>query len=1526
MLIAFAVLMQPVTTYGQVIVADPFNESAESGPEETPETDSSTDLHSLYYSAHLPIDRRLSQDLFQAEGLLSENRYSEALALIDRVLATEEDSFSLVDSRRSTQNATSLKLQAKKVLAELPAVGRQALELELGVTARRHLNTAIRANDLGAIYNVAARYPLTEAAVDALLIAAQSKLERADYASAARIYDELLSWPGVNEQHGLALAAKVAQCWAAEGSAAAVDEVLGRVESISAKSTPEQKKRAFAGQTFDEWQTDLRIASRKMNTTVERSWLMEGGTRERNPVADCSLPHVWPVWQARTVKQADVAAQLQSRTDWQQANRTTWLMVASPLAVGDLVIARTPSNLIALDWKSGKRIWETRPDRPTGVENTLAVADNVGTQTIAIHLDGVEQRTWLDAVYGAISSDGKRVFAIRDLSSVNSIRNTRWGIQGFGGSMYSGETPSNALAAYDLYSEGKLLWEINAATFGNQDDGTFFLGPPIAVDETLYGLAEVLNSVHLIAIAADTGTVLWKQPLVNLERSVHFDIGRRLAGATPTYGNGLLLCPTGAGSMVAVDPMSRSLEWAYRFEVDESLASRPVGNRRHTVAAYQATLTDGWSRNRCIVSGTRAIVTAPETDELHAVDLKTGKKLWTTPRKNAQFVAGVTGGNNVVLLSARGARALDLETGRSLWDKRESSFNKLSIAGMSVLAGNQLIVPLSGGQIGVLDTTNGELIEMVAMRDGGPVGNLACHRGTMLAQSSTGLARYNQLAVLRDFAEQGLAESPPNLAAQRVAAEIAWNDGNLSSAIELLLAAYDAQPDDSLVRQRLSEALLAGLETDYSRYREQATMLDKLIEDNLRRLSLLRLHIDGSLSAGNLQDAFDYALQLYELDRGELIEIDANHTVLSERWFASRLARISRQADHDLQNLIANTVEKLRARASADSNSTAMWRLVRYFGGTPASRRARIELTKQMIQAKRFAEAELLLLHGKSGTNLDGTVAADRKLFAQLCGVQTELTNHDHSHDGFLCHYTDDYRDWPDGKVEVTRQRVANAQPARRSMRGHQVGMQLLSPRSVGVVIAGPINLALADGGTELVAWNQRGEVSHRLALEIQALQNNTTRADTKCLRFGHFVILGAGREVAVFDLRQTPGNQTEPQLWASQPDESSGMQQSIRSMQRQQRVYLQAQTSTDARQSQRYGELCNAAPTGIVVRNEKVIRCFHPLDGELLWERRNLATDGLSFGDSQRVFFVKPGVREGIVLSMVDGSTTGSWQRPAGKKIIATAGRHLAIEEYNKQRHFQVLDPLTGDERVLRNYSKAAQRTQVSPTQVAWLEPDGQFELIDLVSGEVQFTQQLEVESRLLNIQTLVSADTLIVATNSRTQAQHNTLGNETIANAPVVSGHVYALDLQTGKQLWDQPATVKGQGLVLLQPPASPVLVFASQFRDSKNNGAQSARVLCLDKRTGRSLAREDRLARLDNASLAIRVDQGARPAVTIDMRHSLLALHFSDKPRPPEPVAVASVEGVKSSISGGLFRIMQNVLGGSSNLDAPELDDDD
>ena len=92
---------------------------------------------------------------------------------------------------------------------------------------------------------------------------------------------------------------------------------------------------------------------------------------------------------------------------------------------------------------------------------------------------------------------------------------------------------------------------------------TFFLGPPLPLMGQLYALGETNGEIRLLALEADTGKLLWSQQLAAAEQNVMADSQRRWAGASPSYADGVLVCPTAAGAVVGVDLATRSLVWGY---------------------------------------------------------------------------------------------------------------------------------------------------------------------------------------------------------------------------------------------------------------------------------------------------------------------------------------------------------------------------------------------------------------------------------------------------------------------------------------------------------------------------------------------------------------------------------------------------------------------------------------------------------------------------------------------------------------------------------------------------------------------------------------------------------------------------------------------------------------------------------------------------------------------------------------------------------------------------------------------------
>ncbi|MFM8708019.1 MAG: hypothetical protein ACKOHK_08040, partial [Planctomycetia bacterium] len=73
----------------------------------------------------------------------------------------------------------------------------------------------------------------------------------------------------------------------------------------------------------------------------------------------------------------------------------------------------------------------------------------------------------------------------------------------------------------------------------------------------------------LAGLDADTGRLEWSQPFAEVDERWAIDNrdnhGRRLAGLSPALAEGVLVCPTGAGAVVAIDLATRTLLWAHEY-------------------------------------------------------------------------------------------------------------------------------------------------------------------------------------------------------------------------------------------------------------------------------------------------------------------------------------------------------------------------------------------------------------------------------------------------------------------------------------------------------------------------------------------------------------------------------------------------------------------------------------------------------------------------------------------------------------------------------------------------------------------------------------------------------------------------------------------------------------------------------------------------------------------------------------------------------------------------------------------------
>ena len=215
-------------------------------------------------------------------------------------------------------------------------------------------------------------------------------------------------------------------------------------------------------------------------------WLMFRGDAARNAAAAGGTPLLNMRWRVAVTDDPLTEAALEQHGRRCVEEGMPAIPALHPLAVADVLLMRTARNLLAVDFSTGKRLWEVPDEDADEFAPGVPAADLQMRQSML--MAGVGQRMWSDMTYGTLSSDGRCVFAIEDLDL------------GFGpaGNMLFrlgrvvGRNPGivpavnneqtslcNRLAAYDIRT-GKLKWNLGgpAGQYALGQAETFFLGPP----------------------------------------------------------------------------------------------------------------------------------------------------------------------------------------------------------------------------------------------------------------------------------------------------------------------------------------------------------------------------------------------------------------------------------------------------------------------------------------------------------------------------------------------------------------------------------------------------------------------------------------------------------------------------------------------------------------------------------------------------------------------------------------------------------------------------------------------------------------------------------------------------------------------------------------------------------------------------------------------------------------------------------------------------------------------------------------
>jgi len=1094
----------------------------------------------------LPSDRRDSRGVERARKLIAAGEFSQAIRFLDEVLARAEDAFvGGASEDRTQEELTGLKEAARQMLRDLPSEGRRIYETTFGPIARRLLKHAAASGNPEQLRQIVQRYFHTPAGYQAALLFAQHEADEGRHLTAALTYQQLLETPPAAERFQPQLSLLAAISWlATENSqqATAVLEALSqqghRGVQVAGEGYPlpaEQTDRI-------DWLQQTVGAPAVQDALAESQWLTARGNPARNGQTQGGLPHLRVRWQARLLEHQGLETLHEETVGVMTRQGKPSLPAATPLAAGNYIITRSAHGLLAIDFHSGKRIWQAQPQRESFLRSLLDANRQQNNNAATADPSQTLMRTlWQDYLYNTTSSDGQRVYAIRDLASPKLNAAQPFALMGRRIQPRT-DSDTNRLCAYDLPTEGKLVWEIDGNVRNDQLRGAFFLGAPVTVGQSLYCLVEIKSetAIYLLALHRETGKLLWRQQLADLETGIAFDPQRRLQALMPSYDAGILVCPTGAGVVVGVDLAQQALAWAFQYQGENQTP------QQRRLAAQSGLQPAHWVHSTPVIAGELVLLTPPESNTLYCLDLVTGKLRWQQPRDKAFFLAGVAE-ETVLLVGRLEVKALRLADGKPAWAPQKLSLAAGSVpVGTGFFSGGQYFLPLSGAQVVAIDVRHGKIVASTSSREGGQLGNLICHAGAVISQSGRSLDCFEQIDVLRDKSLRQHAADPTDFEALRTLGEISYNQGDLSEAIKLLSQAYESEPSDLRTQAVLAEALVSALDEDFATYQHHLAQLASIQQGSTTaQLTLLRLQSQGLLKLGQVPAAFQVCLEAYVklAAEGDLqLAIGQAYNVSSRRWLAAQAASVWAAGSSAQREQMSRQFDELSAEVEQTESFDAWQDFYECFGTLPLAEPVGMKLAAHYVeQGDLLAGQQLLLRFLRSSTPeiRRAAIASVSRLLHQA-GQHHQAQSFDAQLAGELAEEeclpglsgkacleqwaaesVARERGWPYGKVEVTQQKTAVARSAQRS-RSPRSGIRL--ERSDAVL--GHCHVSLLDmvsgRNRELVIQNSLGQNFYRAKIGQTAQAYRSSAGSVYGVSRGNLLVLSLGRQIMALDTLST--------------------------------------------------------------------------------------------------------------------------------------------------------------------------------------------------------------------------------------------------------------------------------------------------------------------------------------------------------------------------------------------------------------------
>ena len=604
-------------------VTAPFVVAQENEPEKK---DEKIETVHPFFERLVGPDRNIQRRYEQAERLIQAERYAEAGQLLGSIL--ESQSHFLLPPSDFTERTASQTFDAEilRKIDELPENGKNSYRLQYETLAKRLLNDAVERGSLEGIQVVSQNYFTTQAGIDATFLLGMSQYEQGATGPAMFTLRKLLRQGLHTDAHEPMLSLTLATCQLRLGMDDAAAETLQRFLQRFPK--PEilfGGNEPWEPQNVDELLDRLRKnmgPPRLLSDWLERAgWLLTFGNATQNPQASTEKPLLELLWQVSSLTRADSTSEAWLLHNYVRRGSDVYLPAGRPLIVDQRLILRGMYETMAVDVRTGKRLWrgaDADYRLPTNIASPFRNFAMYGGYGLSSRFS-LRILLWHDRISHGMSSDGKRLYTVEGLELMPYGRNSfGWGgvprIQVGNKQVEDPRSrPGNSLVARDVRT-GQVLWRAGKYPLVQKildqyaedpdakskppatqpkNDGpaapaepaknpavestdsiteeerflgeTWFLGAPLPLYGRLNVIGENAGILRLFVLDGRNGKLIRQQPLLQPSLPFENDYLRRYYGLTPSAANGILYCPTGLGMVAALDATTTVPLWCFSY-------------------------------------------------------------------------------------------------------------------------------------------------------------------------------------------------------------------------------------------------------------------------------------------------------------------------------------------------------------------------------------------------------------------------------------------------------------------------------------------------------------------------------------------------------------------------------------------------------------------------------------------------------------------------------------------------------------------------------------------------------------------------------------------------------------------------------------------------------------------------------------------------------------------------------------------------------------------------------------------------